>query len=144
MTVNSYQLLCNFCSYLIIQDMRVETTLIYKLSLFNSHKLSSNSCSRSTSRTLELRKLSCKLSLISTLINSYATFVLFDQKMMLDKTLAQTLACHLINPILIQLFCPLTGHDNECWEDSELLFNVTNTKQLGSILLLVIIDASSL
>ena len=94
------------------EDMRVEKTLMQTL----ASQLSCNSCSRLT-RAWELRKLSCKLSLL----NSHATLVLvwpgheswenshanscfstlmqllfsFDQGMRVEKTLMQTLASQL-------------------------------------------------
>ena len=94
------------------RDMRVEKTLVQTL----AYQLSCNSCSRLTG-TCELRKLSCKLSLL----NSHATLVLvwpghaswenshtnsclstlmqllfsFDRDMRVEKTLIQSLASQL-------------------------------------------------
>ena len=107
------------------QDMRVDKILMQTLACH----FSCNSCSRLT-RTWELMKLPCKLSLV----NSHATFVLvwpgheswwnshansrlstlmqllfsFDQDMRVDETLMQTLAC--------QLSCNSCSRLTRTWE----------------------------
>ena len=68
------------------QDTRVDETLMQALAC----QLSCNSCSRLT-RTRELMKLSCKLSLV----NSHVTLVLVWPGPRVDETLMQTLACQL-------------------------------------------------
>ena len=86
-----------------------------KLSLLNSHQLSCNSCSCLT-RTWELRKLSLKLSLL----NSHATLMQllfsFDQDMRVEKTLMQTLASQLSCNSHATLVLVWPGH--ESWENS--------------------------
>jgi hypothetical protein len=62
----------------------IEKTLMQTLACQHS----CNSCSRLTG-TCELRKLSCKLSLL----NSHQLLFSFDRNMRVEKTLMQTLAC---------------------------------------------------
>jgi hypothetical protein len=62
----------------------IEKTLMQTLACQHS----CNSCSRLTG-TCELRKLSCKLSLL----NSHQLLFSFDRDMRVEKTLMQTLAC---------------------------------------------------
>ena len=68
-----------------VQDTRIDETLMQTLAC----QLSCNSCSRLT-RTWELMKLSCKLSLVATVVQLLFSF---DQDMRVDETLMQTLAC---------------------------------------------------
>jgi hypothetical protein len=119
------QLSCNSCSRLIAIEAWESRKLSYKLSLINSHQLSSNSCYRLI-EAWELRKLSCQLSLI----NSHATLVLvwskheswenfhanshlstlmqllfsFDRSMRVEKTFMQTLAYQLSSTLMQLLF----------------------------------------
>jgi hypothetical protein len=127
--LNSHQLSCNSCScltgtwelrklscklsllnshatlVLVDQDMRVEKTFMQTL----ASQLSSTLMQLLFSLTgaWELRKLSCKLSLL----NSHATLVLVDRGMRVEKTLIQTLASQL-SSTLMQLLFSLTG----AWE----------------------------
>ena len=125
------------------QDMRVDETLMQTLAC----QLSCNSCSRLT-RTWELMKLSCKISLV----NSHATLVLvwpghesrwnshansrlptlmqllfsFDQDMRVDETLMQNLAC--------QLSCNSCSRLTRTWESMKLSCKLSRLSTLMQLL----------
>ena len=80
--------------------------------LINSH---ANSCSHLTG-AWELRKLSCKLSLLNSHQLSCKLLFSFDRAMRVEKTLMQTLASQLSSTLMQTLVLIWPGH--ESWENS--------------------------